>query len=351
MQQAQRSGEGGRFGPETNDSKWRGAARLGFVLAVLSTQGCAVATGEENEPISLSSDELVVQVNNLWQPSDFPLSVCFQTTSDADQPQRDAVRQAVEASWVAKSNGVVSFSGWGTCSNDNTGADVKLFLDSSVERSSAPNGTQNRISGQRVELRTPNSVPNTNLGYAYRHEFGHVLGIRHEQRHPDRDLLDAACTDDEDLGTATVLSDYDHDAIMNYCADVTELFTSQEEMFLEMAYRSVSDHPLRHQFGLYIEGALLVPNAGSFVPDWTWRGARAAAYISNGDLMAWKFVQNGAVFTDGFGIEYPVSELPAGAQLEGAFQDFRGASHTIARATVQPNTDLHTAMVLSAVFP
>jgi hypothetical protein len=290
-------------------------------------------------------------VNNLWQRSDFPLSVCFQSTSNALQPDKDAVRQAVEASWVAASNGVVSFSGWGTCTNDLTGANVKVFIDSSVTRSSAPNGIENRTSGQRVELRSSASVPNTNLGYAFRHEFGHVLGVRHEQRHPDKALLDAACADVEDLGTATVLSGYDHDAIMNYCAQRTEQLSDQEEMFLEMAYRSESTHPPRHESGLYIDGALLVPNAGSFVPDWTWRGATAAAYISNGDLVAWKFVQNGTVFTDSLGIAYPVSELPAGAELEGEFQDFRGGVHSITRATVQPNTDLHTAVLLSAAFP
>lgn len=352
MQHAQRSGEGGRFGPTTNDTNWRGTARLGFILAVLFTQGCTLATDEENEPVSLSNDELIIQADRLWLRTDFPLSVCFQSTSNAIQADKDAVRQAVESSWVAQSNGVVSFSGWDTCTNDDTGADVKVFIDSSVTRSSAPVGTTNANSGRRVALRSSGSPDNTGLLYAYRHEFGHVLGLQHEQAHPDKALLDAACADVEDIGTATVFSGYDYDAMMNYCAGrKADHLTDQEEMFLEMAYRSESTHPPRHESGLYIEGGLLVPNAGSFVPDWTWRGATSAAYISNGDLVAWKYVQNGTVFTDSLGIAYPVSELPAGAELEGEFQDFRGGIHSITRATVLPNTDLHTAMVLSAVYP
>jgi hypothetical protein len=198
-------------------------------LALLAAS-CGDAHVEETEPL-ISSARAPLVVSNLWQESDFPLRVCFRSNGDGTTAHRQAVRDAVMGSWAAVSD-VVGFTGWDTCA-DNQDGDIRIFLDSSVKRSTSPVGTDSRRAA--MNLRTPLSQYNSNLTYAYIHEFGHALGIQHEQSHPDKATEDSGCTDTEAL-VGTVVGPYDANSIMNYCAPTLSALDESDVVNIHRMY-------------------------------------------------------------------------------------------------------------------
>jgi hypothetical protein len=176
-------------------------------------------------------------VQALWDRDDFPLSVCFQSASNSSAAERQTVRSTVEAAWPQHSE-IVRFTGWDTCGPE--GADIEILHSSTITRSCSTFGKYHETNSGGcdgiMKLRTPLSSPNTNLPYAYVHEFGHALGFRHEQSHPDHDTLDPTCTDDEALGDGTVLGPYDPDSIMNYCAPASPVLSAGDIESIQTMY-------------------------------------------------------------------------------------------------------------------
>jgi len=245
------------------------------------------------EAFTKQGEDLVITTGRLWALGDFPLTVCFQSTGDGSTSERAAVRSAVEGTWGAIPGTNISFTGWGTCANDSTSGDIRVFLDSFVERSSSRYGTDNHASGHGMVLRTPESTYNTHLTYAYVHEFGHALGIQHEQAHPD-----STCADDETLiSGAVAATPYDPDAVMNYCASFPETLSPYEELFGKMVYPDGSSLPLACQEGCF--GGTTKANVRS--DGWLWDSFTAQGaypwWSSGTGALGWK--RNGTAAATG----------------------------------------------------
>jgi len=204
---------------------------------------------QEERALARNDDSLVVVQNRLWTENDFPLSVCFQTTGDGDAFDRGLVRNAVESTWASTSQSQIAFTDWGFCFDNDAGADIRIFLDSSVSRSGTFYGQGS--ASRRIKLRTSRSSNNANLKFAYVHEFGHALGLEHEQDHPD-----STCTDERHdlVSSAVPVTPYDEAAVMNYCAPSTETLSQYEMMFGKLIYPDGSSLPISCKSGCF-EGA------------------------------------------------------------------------------------------------
>jgi hypothetical protein len=274
---------------------------------------------EQGEGQGPAASSLVTEpVEELWDVSAFPMPVCFRNgfngnTTDATAADRDAVRQRVEQTWEGVPRSAVDFTGFDVCPADDS-TFLKLFMSSTSTGNTPFDGTLGHV--VRITLGNTDQDVYTTI-----HEFGHVLGLRHEQLHPDKP---PSCTktDSNDgplQASSAILSDYDPDAVMNYCATPNPTtITAREALFTEMAYPSNTlNHPIHAPNAYIVRNGLLVQVGTELQTDWTHRGAAPAAF----EWVDWHY--------SGF-VSRSVT-LPA---LNGSFDydhdfvDFRGQSHT-----------------------
>jgi len=328
--------------PRAAQSHWfkcwlrvRTAAAIGLALAPL---GCSEGgVGQEDRELRLTQAPIVTEPESeLFEPNEFPLNVCFRSnfngnTSDATQSDRDAVRDRVQGAWGNLPRSAVAFAGWGMCPVDDTDY-VKVFVGSMVT-GNAPwaNGTKAGI--VRVSLGSTMHDVYTSI-----HEFGHVIGIRHEQLHPDKPPSCTSHQAGESLGANDeVLTGYDSEAIMNYCGPNGNRISSKEALFAEMAYPStVQNHPVAAAIGYKTSNGWLVPVGSTLQTDWTRRGALPAAHPT----VVWHAA--GSNFTA------QTWNATAGSyNVAYDFTDFRGTSHTSDSEVIVADTAKHAALTVT----
>jgi hypothetical protein len=300
---------------------------------VLAVTLAACEPAEKVELMTTQQPLIVQPEAELYAVGDFPLKVCFRPDNGNDEgdgtpAQRAEVRARVEKAWEGLPRSAIGFTGWETCVSEDDSA-FKINLDSSVD-----NGLYRWAA---KSMRLPIGSTNRYI-YATIHEFGHALGIVHEQAHPDKP---DTCGHDESLPSDDiVLTEYDPDAVMNYCAppNPTEL-TDREKLFAEMTYPTdTTNHPVRASTA-YLGRALVVRSTATLETDWTFRGALPAAY----NQLQW--------FVDGIpvtAVSIPAASIAPGgtgsATLDYAFEDFRGESHSSETRTVTVSNSLHAAI-------
>jgi hypothetical protein len=211
---------------------------LALTLAACSSappQQVTSSDTEQQDPESgaLNSEELNVLSSTLWLPdaqtgySNIP--VCWET--GGSEGLKEVVRQAVAQTWEKAAR--VTFQGWGDCAGGSDGIRIKLE-DTGPHVTHLGSSLAGRAGGMVLNFTfkvwtgmtddDENPVPycekDENLQTCIKgiavHEFGHALGMPHEQNRPDNPSEDC---EKERQGTDgdLELGEFDWDSVMNYC--------------------------------------------------------------------------------------------------------------------------------------
>ena len=238
----------------------KAAGKIALTLALI---GCSFSCGKEStERNPEGKVTTVAQLDAAWQQKE--ISVCWEIASNETMSYRSKIRQTIQEKFAGF---VISFSGFEACGT--AGGDIRIFIyDDAESKSSArykaiittlerevpsvrrAGGQQQpsaglghprvrelgrNIKGLEAGLILNRSFENAQPGFEelYRgfsptgrenialsvamHEFGHALGLRHEDAHSERTCDDYA----EDKGTgpdaATDVTAYNPFSFMSRC--------------------------------------------------------------------------------------------------------------------------------------
>lgn len=185
--------------------------------ALLSLKGQALSNGAIAYPFG------AVLVSTIWRrpgwtpAGDKPIDVCWERPDDAPAYLRASVRDAVARTWAFY--GMVSFRGWGACVDGAKGIRIGVSPDRS-----GTDGLGQQLDGKpngmmlQMDFSASTYCVNRNefcVRATAVHEFGHALGIVHEQNRSDAPGWCKAKHQGETPDKT--ITKYDSASIMNYC--------------------------------------------------------------------------------------------------------------------------------------
>jgi FG-GAP-like repeat/Astacin (Peptidase family M12A) len=150
------------------------------------------------------------------------VAVCWENGGAATATEQGWVHDRVVQTWDAAS--AISFTGWGDCNAGTTSGIRILIQDAGPGVWGLGRNLNNLTNGMLLNF-TFNNWGSSCASSAMRrscietiaiHEFGHALGIAHEQNRPDTDR--SLCTDaPQGTNGDVIIGPFDNSSIMNYC--------------------------------------------------------------------------------------------------------------------------------------
>ena len=153
---------------------------------------------------------------------DRKIYVCWESPKPEFSNDMKLVQQVISESWEANSG--LFFSGWQQCAQDNSG--IRILIDDSGPRTLGLGRKLDKVKNGMLlnfSFRNWNPGCQTMRENCIRaiaiHEFGHAIGLAHEQNRPDTPG-ECHMRKQGPNGDDISLTPYDSRSMMNYCNDI-----------------------------------------------------------------------------------------------------------------------------------
>ncbi|MFM0522674.1 M12 family metallopeptidase [Caballeronia jiangsuensis] len=203
-------------------------ACLAFVVGFLYPEFSQAQAARDIDFVKIDSTLVnygYVSKQHLWQSS--IVNVCWENADSKNEAGRIEVEKAVESSWQKVSN--INFTGWLQCQKDTKGVRIRINDDTSQPTSligtrldGVHNGMQLNLtftnwSHTECEKRVSECIKIESM-----HEFGHALGLAHENLREDapkacKERYNKDGRDTPPADASTEGTPYDANSVMNYC--------------------------------------------------------------------------------------------------------------------------------------